>query len=219
MGDTFYDIPKFPRTVVLMQTFFDVFIFFIFFIIIFYTGETIHRDRLTRYAHINDSLPTPNWVLNGSRLLSLIILSLFLSMIPLIMGVAIQVIKGYLHFEFSIYFMEIFTLILPRFLEMVIFSYFIHVLINNKFAAHAIGIIIWVVLFFLHISKVFNYNILLFSYTPDYIVSDMNGIGHMWRPVFWFNLYWLLGSGLMIIAASLFFYRGYQQRLESDCNF
>ncbi len=62
MGSQDYSVHYFPRTVVLLGIFNDVFPFFIFFIIVFYTGETLHRDRLTRYAFINDSLPYPNWV-------------------------------------------------------------------------------------------------------------------------------------------------------------
>lgn len=218
LGDGFYGIPNFPRTVALLKIFYEVFLFFIFFIIIFYTGETVHRDRITRYAYINDSLPAPNWVLNGSRLISLLIIGLCLSLVPMVMGVFIQIIKGYHEFAFSTYLMVIFTLVLPRFLEMVVFAYIIHVVVNNKFAAHGIGIVIWIGLFFLHITSIFNYNILLYSYTPDYTVSDMDGIGHMAWPVFWFNLYWLLAAGVLIIIASLFYYRGlsstFKERLQ-----
>jgi hypothetical protein len=67
MGSREYDVPSFPRTVLLFNIFNDVFTFFIFFIIIFYTGETLHRDRVTRYSFINDSLPPPNWTHCGPR--------------------------------------------------------------------------------------------------------------------------------------------------------
>ncbi|MBB6107341.1 ABC-type transport system involved in multi-copper enzyme maturation, permease component [Mucilaginibacter lappiensis] len=214
LGDSFYGIPNFPRTVALLKIFYEVFLFFIFFIIIFYTGETVHRDRITRYAYINDSLPAPNWVLNGSRLISLLIMGLCLSLVPLVMGIFIQIIRGYHEFAFSVYLIVVFTLILPRFLEMVVFAYVIHVIFNNKFAAHGIGIVIWIALFFLHITSIFNYNILLYSYTPDYTVSDMDGIGHMAWPVFWFNFYWLLAAGILIIIASLFYYRGLSSTLK-----
>lgn len=218
MGNSFYSIPDFPRTVELLDIFNEVFLFFIFFIIIFYTGETVHRDRITRYSFINDSLPAPNWVLNGSRLISLLILGLGLSLVPLILGVAIQLIKGFTQFNFPAYLVSVFGLILPRFLEMVVFSYVVHVVVNNKFAAHGIGITIWVALYFLHVTSIFNYNILLYSYTPGYRVSDMDGIGHMATPVAWFNIYWLSAAGLLVIIAALFYYRGvsstFRERLQ-----
>ncbi|MEO3405448.1 hypothetical protein AAFN85_16175 [Mucilaginibacter sp. CAU 1740] len=214
MGNSFYYIPDYPRTVELLDIFNEVFLFFIFFIIIFYTGETVHRDRITRYAFINDSLPAPNWVLNGSRLLSLLVLGLGLSLVPMLMGLGIQIAKGFTQFNFPGYILSVFGLILPRFLEMVVFSYAVHVVVNNKFAAHGIGITIWVALYFLHTTSIFNYNLLLYSYTPGYRISDMDGIGHMAAPVAWFNLYWLLTAGLLVILAALFYYRGVSSTLK-----
>jgi ABC-2 type transport system permease protein len=218
LGNTYNGVPDFPRSVMLIDIFNEVFPFFIFFIIIFYTGETLHRDRTTRYAFINDSLPPPNWVLNGSKLITLLILGFGLSMIPMVVGVVIQIAKGYHQFNFPIYFTYVFILLLPRLLEMVIFSYVMHVTINNKFVAHGVGVFFWVAVFYLRTSGLFNYNLLLYSYTPWYGLSDMDGLGHMAVPVNWFNLYWLLFGGLLIIISALFYYRGvtssFKERLQ-----
>src|SRR6185312_11314842 len=104
MGRRTFGVPDYPRTVILFNIFNDVFPFFIFFIIIFYTGETLHRDRVTRYAFINDSLPPPNWVLNGSKLISLLLLGLALSLIPVVLALTVQITKGYHLFNFPVYF-------------------------------------------------------------------------------------------------------------------
>jgi ABC-2 type transport system permease protein len=218
MGNNNNGVPDFPRSIMLLDIFNNVFLFFIFFIIIFYTGETLHRDRVTGYAFINDSLPPPNWVLNGSKLISLLVLGFGLSLIPLILGVGIQIAKGFYQFNFPVYFLYVFTIILPRLLEMVVFSYMVHVTVNNKFVAHGIGVFFWVAVFFLRTSGIFDYNLLLYSYTPGFGVSDMDGLGHMAKPVYWFNLYWLLFGGLLIIISALFYYRGvtssFKERLQ-----
>lgn len=218
LGMNDYGVAYFPRTVILMAIFNDVFPFFIFFIIIFYTGETLHRDKITRYAFINDSLPPPNWVLNGSKLLALLVLGFGLSLVPLVTGLVVQTVKGFHQYNLSFFLMYVFTVIMPRFLEMVIFAYVVHVVINNKFVAHGVGVAIWVLVFFLNTTGIFNYNLLIYSYTPWYGISDMDGIGHMQAPVYWFNLYWLLCGGLLIIIAALFYYRGvtssFKERLQ-----
>lgn len=218
MGSGDYGVPDFPRTVTLFNIFNDGFAFFIFFIIIFYTGETLHRDRVTRYGFINDSLPPPNWVLNGSKLIALLILGASLALIPSILAMGVQIIKGFYHFNLPVYFTYLFIVILPPLLEMVLFSYVIHVVINNKFVAHGVGVSIWVLLFFLRLSGIFDYNLLLYSYTPGYGISDMDGMGHMTTAVNWFNLYWLLFGGLLIIVSALFYYRGvtssFKERLQ-----
>jgi hypothetical protein len=54
----------------------------------------------------------------------------------------------------------------------------------------------------------FDYNLLLYSYTPSSGISDMTGIGHMAAPISWFNLYWMLFAGLLIVVSGLFYYRG-----------
>jgi ABC-2 type transport system permease protein len=216
--DNNYGVPNFPRTVAILETFNETFLFFIFFVIIFYTGETVHRDGVTRYALINDSLPMSNWVLNGSKLLSLLVLAFGLSLIPVFLGIFVQLIKGYTQLNLPTYFMAVFTLILPRFLEMVVFAYMVHVVVNNKFAAHGIGITIWVLLYFMDTTSIFNYRPLLYSYTPGYELTDMNGIGHMASAVAWFNLYWLLAAGILVVIAALFYYRGtassFKERLK-----
>jgi len=218
LGERNYGIPDLPRTVMLLSIFNDAFPFFIFFIIMFYTGETLQRDRLTRYAFINDSLPPPNWVLNGSKLIPLLVIGAGLSFIPLVIGVIVQLTKGYTELHLGTYFSYIFIILLPKLLLMVVFCYLVHVIINNKFAAYAVGVTLWIGFFFLELTGMFNYHLLLYSYTPNSGISDMDGMGHMVGPISWFNLYWLLGGGILIIVAALFYYRGvsssFKERLQ-----
>jgi len=218
MGNRNYEVPDFPRTVILFEIFNDVFPFFIFFIIMFYTGETLHRDRATRYAFINDSLPPPNWVMNGSRLMALLVLGATLGFLPVVLAMGVQIAKGFYQFNFPFYASYFFIILLPLLLEMVLFSYVVHVVINNKFVAHGVGITLWVVVFFLHGSGIFDYNLLLYSYTPSIRPTDMDGLGHMVTAVSWFNLYWLIVGGLLIVISALFYYRGvtssFKERLQ-----
>jgi len=218
MGNNPNGVPQFPRTVMLLDIFNDVFPFFIFFIIVFYTGETLHRDRLTRYAFINDSLPQPNWVLNGSKLAALLVLGLGLSLIPVVTGIFVQTIKGFHQYNMQIYVTYLFVVLLPALLEMVLFAYVVHVLVNNKFVGHGIAVFVWIAIFFLRSSGIFNYNLLLYSYTPWFGISDMDGLGHMTKPVSWFDLYWLLAGALLTVVSALFYYRGvttsFKERLQ-----
>jgi len=218
LGSNNAGVPDFPRTVTLLDIFNDAFPFFIFFIIMFYTGETLQRDRITRYAFINDSLPPPNWVLNGSKLISLLVIGAGLSVLPMLTGIIVQLLKGFYQFNFSAYFTYLFLILLPKLLEMVVFCYLVNVVVNNKFAAYAVGVTFWVGIFFLEATHIFDYHLLLYSYTPGTGISDMDGMGHMVTPVSWFDVYWLLFSGVLIIVAGLFYYRGvsssFKERLQ-----
>ncbi|SDD97609.1 hypothetical protein SAMN05216464_103216 [Mucilaginibacter pineti] len=217
IGDQLYSVPNYPLTVNLMMYKNYDYLLFIFIIIVFYTGETIHRDKTTRFAIINDALPTPDWVLYGSKLLGLVTLAFTLATIPLIIGVIVQLLKGFTDFRFDIYLIELYAITFPQFIQMIMLSFAVHIIVNNKFAGHGIAIIIWVIMFSLRNFGHMDYNLLFYSYMPNYIWSDMDGIGHMARPVFWFNLYWMLFGCLLLILAAMFFSRGVVSTFKERC--
>jgi hypothetical protein len=209
-----YGVPEWPRTVLLLSIFADAFPFFIFFIILFYTGETLGRDKLTRYAFINDSLPPPNWVLNGSKLISLLVISAGLTSVPMVVGIAVQLAKGYTHLNWSMWLSYLFVIMLPKFLTGAVLCYMILVVINNKFVGYAVVATLWIGMFLLDSSGTFNYHLLLYSFTPDTGISDMDGMGHMVGPISLFDLYWMLGAGLLIVVAALWYHRGVSTSLK-----
>ncbi len=208
IGATNHGVSALPLTVNLMAYKNSDYVLFVFIIIIFYTGETVHRDKASGFALINDSLPTPNWVLYGSKLLSLTALTLFLTTIPLIIGVLIQILKGYYDFNFQVYFIELYVISFVQFLQIVMLAFAVHIIVNNKFAGHAVGLLIWIGMFMMRNFADMDYNLLFYSYTPGYQWSDMDGISSMWRGVFWFNLHWMFFGGLLLIIAAAFFTRG-----------
>ncbi|RZK81992.1 MAG: hypothetical protein EOO92_03365 [Pedobacter sp.] len=208
IGNLTYGVGSFPLTVNLMEYKNYDYMLFIFIIIVFYTGESIHRDKTTRFAIINDALPTPDWVLYGSKLLGLIALAFTLASIPLIVGLPVQLLKGFTEFRFDVYLIELYAITFPQIIQMIMLSFAVHILVNSKFAGHAISILIWVLMFLLRSYANMNYNLFFYSYTPNYIWSDMDGIGHMAEPVFWFNLYWLLFGSILLVIAAVFYNRG-----------
>lgn len=208
IGFSPFNVPELPRTVILLSIFNDTFPFYIFIFILFYTGEVLHRERNSGFAVINDTLPPSNRLLNASKLLTLLILGIGMALIPVISGIAVQISKGFYQFNFPLYAIQIFALLIPRLLEIVVFCYVVHVLIDQKFAGHTIGLLLWVGLFFLKKSGILDYHLLLYAYTPGYQLSDMDGIGHELTPITWFNVYWLLFDGLLIMLSALCYHRG-----------
>jgi len=214
MGFIFWHAPQpwgitdYPRTSVFMDAFSQNLLFFLFVIIVFYTGESVHRERLTRYHFINDTLPPPTWVFNCSKLLSLLCFGFFLAILPVGLGLAVQGLKGYPYLNLSQYVSSEFVAILPKMAEMVLFAYAIHISVNNKFAAHGIAIAIWTLVLIAYTFNYFDYNLLLYSNTPPYWASDMDGIGHLARSVSWYNFYWTIAGAVMVVLASLFYARG-----------
>lgn len=203
-----YNITDYPRTSWFMDAFSNNLLFFLFLVIVFYTGETVHREKLTRYNFINDTLPPPTWVFNCAKLISLLCFAVFVSLLPVALGLGIQGLKGYPYINLAQYASSEFVSLLPKMAEIVLFGYAIHIAVNNKFAAHGIAISIWTLVFICYTFGYWGYNLLLYSYTPPFWASDMDGIGHMVKPVLWYNVYWTVAGGCTVVLASLFYARG-----------
>ena len=208
IGNTLYGVKDRPITIFLMDYKGYDYIVFIFIILLFYSGETIHREKTTKFNIINDAMPVPNAVFFFSKLTSMLGIAFILASIPIVAGVLIQLLKGYTNFELLIYVEEMYLLTFPSFVQMILLSFAVHLMVNNKFGGHGVGMLIWVVMFILRSYANFDYNLLFYFYTPAYRWSDMNGIGHFIAPQFWFNLYWVCLGALLLTISYLFFERG-----------
>ncbi|MEX6689869.1 hypothetical protein QTN47_20345 [Danxiaibacter flavus] len=201
-------VRNYPLTNIILFIFNDSFLVFIFCIIAFYSGESIHREKTTRYNLINDALPPADWVLFLSKFLAICMLALFLTLVPMVVGILSQIGQGYTHFNLPLYAEVLFGATLPKCIQMAILAFTLHILINNKFAALGTAISLWVLFVIAEKSGWFNYHLLLYAFTPFYSISEMNGIGHMFKSITWFNIYWLLFGSLLLVAAYLYFVRG-----------
>jgi ABC-2 type transport system permease protein len=208
IGNLLYSVPDRPLTIFLMDYKSYDYNLFIFIILLFYSGETIHREKTTRYNIINDAMPVSNVVFLFSKFCSMVGIAIILVTIPMVLGVIIQLLKGHTDFNFSVYFIELYVLTLPGFIQMILLSFAVHLLVNNKFGGHGVSMIIWVCLFLLRSFGEMDYNLFFYFYTPNYRWSDMNGIGHFLEPQLWFNFYWISLGCLLIVIAFLFYQRG-----------
>jgi ABC-2 type transport system permease protein len=208
IGETLYSVPDLPTTVLMMDLKNYNYPIFIFIILLFYSGEAIHREKTTRFNIINDALPVSNNTFIISKFAGMVGVAFVLATIPIILGVIIQMLKGYFNFEFSIYFREMYLLILPTYIQMVLLSFAVHMIVNNKFAGHGIALLIYIVLFLLQSFAKFDFNLFSYLATPGYRWSDMNGLGHFAEAQFWFMMNWLFLGALLLLLATLFYQRG-----------
>ncbi|HVU95552.1 MAG TPA: hypothetical protein VHE34_10020 [Puia sp.] len=209
LGAENYQVRDLPRTVALINSFKNDIFPYLFLVLIFYAGESVHRERSARFAVISDTFPPPDWVIYGSKAIALFLLGAFLILVPGVVIFLVQWAKDYLEFNAGLMADAYFTLLLPGVFQMAMLSLMVHVLINNKFAAHAAGILAWfTATSFLPGSMEINYHLLLFSVTPFFNYSDMEGQGHMAAGVHWFTVYWSLGGGILLWLGYLVYGRG-----------
>ncbi|MEO6039994.1 MAG: hypothetical protein ABIQ93_16395, partial [Saprospiraceae bacterium] len=211
IGNLQYGVPDRPLTMnmLLFKTY--NYGLFVFILVMFYAGETVHRDRATRFANIGDALPVPNWVQLGSKFLAIVGVCAMLATIPMLVGLTVQLLHGYFNFKFQYYFIDLYLITFWDYLQMAMLAFFVHALVNNKFVGHFVGLGIWIVMFVLRNFLNYNYNLFFFSYKPDYLISDMNDFGHFAQPLFWYNLYWMAFGFILLFIAALLWARGSEQ--------
>jgi ABC-2 type transport system permease protein len=207
-GFPIYGTPSLPMTYYMLEVKDATYVILIFILIVFMTGEVLHRERGVSYDQIFGSLPIPNSIIYGSKFLALAIVSFFLVNMVLISGVFNQILKGYYNFELDMYATDLYLIEFPRYIIFVMLAFFVHSIVTKKFPGHVIAIAIWVLLFGLNALGDVTNNLYLYGYSPGYTISDMNGFGHFGKSLFWFRLYWLAFGAFLTLIGYLFWKRG-----------
>ncbi|MFT4855443.1 MAG: ABC-2 type transport system permease protein [Planctomycetota bacterium] len=215
IGNTLYSVPNFPSTSFLMEYKTFDYNLFVFIIIVFFTGESLHRDKSSGYSVINDTFPVKDGTVIASKFAGMAAICLMLATIPIIVGLAVQTLKGYFNYELSTYLVDSYLISLPDYLQMVMLVFAVHLVVNNKFAGHAAAIGIWLVMIVFRDFAGYNFNMFFFSYKPGYRWSDMNGLGHFGEPLLWFNIYWTAIGLFLILFFSIFYSRGTENSFKN----
>lgn len=210
-----YGTPSLPLTIYMLEVKDSTYVILIFILIVFMTGEVLHRERAIRYNQIFGSLPIPNRIVYGSKFLALALVAFVLVNMVLVSGVINQVIKGYFNFEFGKYFTDLYLIEYPRYIIFIMLAFFVHSIVSKKFMGHVIAIAIWAFLFGLNSFANISNNLYLYGYSPGYTISDMNGFGHFGESLFWFRFYWLSCGALLAVIGYLFWKRGTDSGFKS----
>jgi len=180
---------------------------FLYIVAALYAGELIWDERDVRFDQIHDALPQKDWVDWVSKFFALAMVEAALLTVVFVVGVIMQTVNGYYHYELMVYFKELYLIWLPQMLMVVLLALLVHTVVSNKFVGHAI-----IVGFFLLVPILYRYGIenrlALYGEITPYTYSDMNGYGHFVRALFWISAYWLSIGGLFAVLAVVLARRG-----------
>ncbi|MEM6768283.1 MAG: ABC transporter permease, partial [Bacteroidota bacterium] len=214
-GNSTYGTPSLPTTYYMLEAKDYNYIIFVFILIIFYTGEVVHRDKAEKYDGIANALPVPNWLIYGAKFLAMVLVAFLLVNLVWVSGVVNQTVQGYFHYDFGMYFTDLFFIEFPEYIQLVMLAFFVHIVVNKKFLGHVVSISIWLVMIGIRNFADYDYNLFFYSYIPDYRLSDMNGFGHFLEPLGWFNIYWLSLGAFLLILGNLLWPRGAEDSWSS----
>jgi hypothetical protein len=207
-----YGTSTYPVTYIMLNIKNANFILFAIVLTVFYAGELVWRERSLGFASFADAFPVPNWLSYGAKLLSLYVICFILCCAIMVVGVLAQTAQGYFKYEFALYFKELFFITFPFYLLFATFSFFVQVLINNKFAGHLVVVLAFIINTIVLPQLDYSHNLYRFASRPGYIYSDMNGYGHFVKPLFWFTLYWAFFAAILVVIGNTLWKRGVDLR-------
>lgn len=176
-------------------------------VIVFYTGEAMHRDREVRIEPVLWSVPAPNNVLLLSKFLSTLLLVLFLLVLVGLTAMLTQLLRGQTPVEIWPYLITYSMILVPSLAFMGAFSIALNILLRDKYVAYAVSIAMVSGLFYLY-SQGYNhwlYNPALYGLWTE---VDLLGRGDGFSRILSLRIYCLAITLVCLLVAHLFFKRG-----------
>ena len=184
---------------------------FVFLVTVIYAGQLVWRERDACFSLIYDALPMPTWLPFVARLVALMGLQLLLYLIVLSSAVVFQAACGHFRFEWVVYAKAIIGVEWFRACLFGVAALTIHVLVNHKFIAHVVILLLYVMLQYADQFGIVHH-LVRFASHPGYTHSDMIQFGDLLWPIFVLNSYWACAAILLTVLGSVLWVRGYDRR-------
>jgi len=176
-------------------------------LIIFFSGELIWRERDARLSENVDATPVPEWVLFLGKFLGLTLVLVALMGVLTLVGMLVQVFRGYHDFRVGQYLQILFGLQLPEYLIFAALAFTVVAAVNHKYLGQLAALVAYVLIIFSGVLGV-EHNLLVYGASPEWSFTDMRGFGPTLGPWLWFKLYWAAWALLLAVAARLLWVRG-----------
>ena len=94
----------------------------------------------------------------------------------------------------------------------------IQVLVNHKYLAYMVSIVVLLLIDIILLILDVNSNMLSIGSSPYMIYSDLNGYGPSNTGVFWFSTYWMLFGLLLLTLSGIIWNRGAKKSFKERLN-
>jgi ABC-2 type transport system permease protein len=176
-------------------------------IIAYYSGIMVWKERDAKMNEFFDASPFPSWIPFLSKLVAMTGIIFLIQFMLILVGVVGQTLMDYQTYELDVYFKSMILNDGSALFMTIVLSFFIQVLVNNKYLGYFIFIIysvadgiIWGIWDISNVFRPFG--------VPSYTYSAMNEFGPFVDSMLAFNVYWLIFAVIVIIIGVLFFVRG-----------
>ncbi len=202
----FFGTPVLPVTRMMLSIVDGSYVFVVFIIIVYYSGELVHRERQTGVAQYADAMPFPNGVMVAAKIAAMWAIVVMLMCVVMLTSIVVQAGHGYFRFEIVRYLVGLFVVHGWFAYLFCVVAVCVQSIVGNKF----LGMLILIGLFVgLQTMNSLGWEHVLYQMgVPSAPLSDMNGWGHYIEPMLTVGAYWSLWMVLAGIAAHAFALRG-----------
>ncbi len=166
-------------------------------------GELVWRERDSRLHPLTDVTPVPGWIPVAGKFLALALMLAVTLGIFLLAGVYLQTGVGSDRVDLALYVQVLYGLQLPEYLLIAALAIVIHVVVNQKYVANAILVLLPVVREHIGVDR-----LLLYGSLPKWGHSAISGFGPGVEARLWFTLYFGGWALLFVVVSHLFWIRG-----------
>ncbi len=201
-----YGTSVYPVTHLMLDSMDGAFNWLLIFIVTFYAGELVWRERSHRISDATDAFPMPDWIPLLSKLVALIAVIVVFQFFGMLECMIYQLWRGYHHLQLGLYLAKI-VLTSITFVLFGVLALFAQVVTNSKFMGYLLMVIYFV-------SRIalgqldFDHHLYNYASAPGTPYSDMNGFGHFLAARLWFSAYWACLAIALLVVAGLYWVRG-----------
>ncbi|MES2521864.1 MAG: hypothetical protein V4617_04115 [Gemmatimonadota bacterium] len=178
------------------------------FILVFFAGELVWRERDAGLSEITDAMPGSDWVPLVGKFLGLgLVIALFLTMLTGA-GMLAQTIRGYQDYEVGLYLQVMLGLQLVEYLLFALLALVVHAIVDEKYIGHLVAVLAYVFIAVLASMLGIEHSMLVYGAGPTWSYTEMTGFGGSLMPWLWFKLYWAAWAILLAVVGRLLWSRG-----------
>jgi len=201
-----YGTRIYPVTSLMLDALQGTYNFMLIFIVMFYAGELVWKERGAKLGEVSDAMPVPNWLPLAAKMAALIVVVLVFQAFGALVSMAAQLAKGYSVLEPLLYTKALLLNSIP-FVLMGGLALVLQVYTNNKFIGFGLLIAVLVLQGVMGIWDL-DHNLYNYGSAPEAPYSDMNGYGHFLVGRLWFQAYWAVFLLALLLLAAALWVRG-----------
>lgn len=203
-----YSESLYPVTHILVDLFQQPLFLLGLLLVVFYSGETVWKERDQNLYHILDATPVSNSTSFLSKLVILSVIPILLITLSILISIGFQVTGGFYEFDFPVYISMFYYQGVPL-LFMILLALFLQSLLPNKYLAMTVtGLMALVFTSSLSASFGIEHPLLRIGDIPGVQYTGMSGYGGYSMPFHVFAGHWIIFGLILAMLSFKWWHRG-----------